>query len=215
MRWRLVRGRPRGIGSSRVMAMARSACGRPRRASSVVQGPGPVISSQPERFAGVSDIPATASLSLSRADGMIRSGHIETASSRSTMPRPGPKWRGDQQRIRWAALASDGRMLDRRDRTDALGRYALRRHRGRDRPDAVDQPPRGGPGGFRATGRNAVPVQFLLGGSGDARRQHESLQRTHRRRAAPVPRRCTDARAAEGQAKDESRLVVLRGSVQR
>src|SRR5438105_8723035 len=93
------------------------------------------------------------------------------------------------------ARRPDGR---RRDLERRLGRYALPRDRGWDRPDAVDQSLRGTAGGFRADGRDAFPARFVLAGGGHERRQRDPLQWTYRTRTPPVPRRWTGSRAAAG-----------------
>jgi hypothetical protein len=61
----------------------------------------------------------------------------------------------------------------------------------------VDQSPRGRTSRLRATGRDAVPVRFALPGSGHERWQRGPLQRTHRPRAAPIPRRWAHSRSSD------------------
>ena len=104
--------------------------------------------------------------------------------------------RSPSDAIRSAALAPDGRMV-----VVATRCLTIRTSSGsRSRPAGpLDQPPRDQQDGFVEPGRVALRGEDALVRGGTRGWQRDPLQRSHRPRAAPVPRRLADAGAAEGR----------------
>ena len=127
-----------------------------------------------------------------------RSGRTPaTGSSRSTRP-PAARWcarsLGDEFRLGGAGTRRpDGR---RRLTTTAIAFVGIEAATGRTR---WANPHREQAGRLRAAGRVAIRGEPDLVRGGPERRQRDPLQCAHRPRAAPVPRRWTDARAAESR----------------